>query len=344
MAALAGWKGNVEQMVLEGSVDCDEFAPHPLRANFCTNCFKQIGRHNRDAIKDEGHMVRALEYGQKGERTPSAIFAPDATTGLGGLFLGGFKAVMNAKFLKSANVTAVVNCAAGLEIFGPVYKRAVTRAKASGIKFLELGWVDAVDQDVPREDLARAAAVIAAARSAGGSVVVHCAQGKSRSTTVVLAYVIALHLKQQEQGEGGEGGGGGGGGGDDQGGDDGANLPPLVPFHRRRSAVGGELGAAPAAAADSEPPQQQSSTAAAGGAWDFVRDGPRPNRDEVDELADQRGLTTLVDHALAWVRTKRRMASPNDGFMRQLRALEKESFFGTLLTFVTPPQLEDLFC
>ena len=356
--AVSKWKGNVEQMAFEGTVDCDTFAPHPLRANFCTNCFKQIARHRADAIQDEAHIVKALEYGQKGERTPSAIFAPtgdaDAGGGAGGLFLGGFKAVMNEKFLRSARVTAVVNCAKGLEIFGPVYLRAVARAKASGIKFLELGWVDASDQAVPREDLARAAAVIAAARAEGGSVIVHCAQGKSRSTTVVLAYVIALRRQleqqQQQQGEteedGDDGGGGGGGSGDE--------LPPLVPFHRRRSVVAGasqEQQVVAAQQQQQQEQQEQSSTAAAkaaapkkkeakavaqaavppSGEWDFVRDGPCGK------------AATLVDAALAWVRTRRQMAQPNDGFMQQLRALEKDAFFDGLLSFLTPPRLEDLF-
>ena len=40
--AVSKWKGNVEQMAFEGTVDCDTFAPHPLRANFCTNCFNLL--------------------------------------------------------------------------------------------------------------------------------------------------------------------------------------------------------------------------------------------------------------------------------------------------------------
>ena len=67
------------------------------------------------------------------------------------------------------------------------------------------------------------------------------------------------------------------------------------------------------------------------GEWDFVRDGPCGK------------AATLVDAALAWVRTRRQMAQPNDGFMQQLRALEKDAFFDGLLSFLTPPRLEDLF-
>ena len=63
--------------------------------------------------------MKALEYSQKGEKTPSRILSGDA--GQGGLFHGGFKAVMNVDFLKKEGVTHVVNTAKGLEIFGPKY-------------------------------------------------------------------------------------------------------------------------------------------------------------------------------------------------------------------------------
>ena len=39
----------------------------------------------------------------------------------GGLYLGGFKGVMNEQFLKDSNIKYVVNTAKGLEIFGPKY-------------------------------------------------------------------------------------------------------------------------------------------------------------------------------------------------------------------------------
>ena len=64
--------------------------------------------------------MQALEYSQKGEMTPSRIL-PRESGGLGGLFHGGFKAVMNTDFLKKEGVTHIVNTAKGLEIFGPKY-------------------------------------------------------------------------------------------------------------------------------------------------------------------------------------------------------------------------------
>ena len=66
------------------------------------------------------YIIQALEYSQKGEKTPSLIL-PHEPGGLGGLFHGGFKAVMNEDFLKKEGVTHIVNTAKGLEIFGPKY-------------------------------------------------------------------------------------------------------------------------------------------------------------------------------------------------------------------------------
>lgn len=55
--------------------------------------------------------------------TPSCIISPlDASPGgLGGLYHGSFRAVMNMDFLKKEGVTHIVNTAKGLEIFGPKY-------------------------------------------------------------------------------------------------------------------------------------------------------------------------------------------------------------------------------
>lgn len=64
-------------------------------------------------------MLQALEFSQKGEKVPSCILT--SSSELGGLFHGGFKAVMNTEFLKREKVTHVVNTAKGLEIFGPKY-------------------------------------------------------------------------------------------------------------------------------------------------------------------------------------------------------------------------------
>jgi hypothetical protein len=63
--------------------------------------------------------LQALEYSQKGEKTPSCILP--SVGGAGGLFHGGYKGVMNTDFLQKERVTHVVNTAKGLEIFGPKY-------------------------------------------------------------------------------------------------------------------------------------------------------------------------------------------------------------------------------
>ena len=65
--------------------------------------------------------LQALEYSQKGEKVPSCILHRDGSRGTGALYHGGFKAVMNADFLKKERVTHIVNTAKGLEIFGPNY-------------------------------------------------------------------------------------------------------------------------------------------------------------------------------------------------------------------------------
>lgn len=45
----------------------------------------------------------------------------DKTDQLGGLYLGGYQAVINQQFLKDHNITHILNTAKGLEIFGPKY-------------------------------------------------------------------------------------------------------------------------------------------------------------------------------------------------------------------------------
>ena len=65
---------------------------------------------------------QAIEYSQKGEKVPSCILRRSRDGCVwGGLYHGGFKAVMNTPFLKEEGVTHIVNTAKGLEIFGPKY-------------------------------------------------------------------------------------------------------------------------------------------------------------------------------------------------------------------------------
>ena len=68
--------------------------------------------------------IQALEFSQKHEKIPSCILArgEGSSAKIGGLYHGGFKAVMNTDFLRNEGVTHIVNTAKGLEIFGPKYR------------------------------------------------------------------------------------------------------------------------------------------------------------------------------------------------------------------------------
>jgi protein-tyrosine phosphatase len=155
----------------------------------CISCYKLIGKHNASAVKTDEVIRKALEYSQEGEKVPSCILDPEE--GLGGLYLGGFKGVVNKKFLASAGITHVVNTAKGLEMFGPSYTNALQNAKDAGIDFLEMNWMDDMEQKLSSDDIRKAILYIEQARIQGGSVFVHCAQGKSRSSTVVVSYLKA---------------------------------------------------------------------------------------------------------------------------------------------------------
>ena len=63
--------------------------------------------------------IQALEFTQSKERVPSCI--AEAGGGRGGLWHGGFKAVMNQQFLKTEAISHIVNTAKGLEMFGIKY-------------------------------------------------------------------------------------------------------------------------------------------------------------------------------------------------------------------------------
>lgn len=183
----------LSQVHLSGEVSCSLFTPHMLKANICTSCSKLINKHSPEAIPDNQCLLKALEFSQKGEKTPSCIL-PSSDGAVGSLFHGGYKGVMNADFLGKERVTHVVNTAKGLEIFGPKYLRGVEAAKSElGITFLELGWEDAVSFTIPQEDLIKCVKFIHEARENGGSVLVHCAQGKSRSATAVVAYLMTCY-------------------------------------------------------------------------------------------------------------------------------------------------------
>ena len=69
------------------------------------------------------HPMQAMEFTQSKEKVPSCIV--EQREGRGGLWHGGFKAVMNHQFLQQEGITHVVNTAKGLEIFGPKYTASI---------------------------------------------------------------------------------------------------------------------------------------------------------------------------------------------------------------------------
>ena len=101
---------SVSQVHFEGTSSCEQFTPHPLKANYCTACYKLMQAHTVESVPDE-LVIAALEFGAKGERTPSEIIPPDSGLQRGGLYLGGFKAITNEPWLMENNVLHVVNTA-----------------------------------------------------------------------------------------------------------------------------------------------------------------------------------------------------------------------------------------
>jgi len=177
------------QLTFSGEATCDAFNPHHLKPNKCVECFSDITKHKSNAVLDDEHIRRAMESTQSGEKLPSCII--DGALNLGALYLGGFKAILNKKFMKEANITHVVNTARGLEMFGPKYTNGVEAVKSSGVEFRELNWVDSTEFTLPVSDCILSCNFIHRALTSGGNVIVHCAQGKSRSTSVVICYLLA---------------------------------------------------------------------------------------------------------------------------------------------------------
>jgi hypothetical protein len=105
-------------MSFTNEADCDTYMPHKLKPNICCNCNKLLAKHAKDCegVTDDA-ILRALEFGGKGESFPSVIIPPTPTRG--GLYHGGFRSALNFAVLESERIGAVVNAAKGLEVFGP---------------------------------------------------------------------------------------------------------------------------------------------------------------------------------------------------------------------------------
>lgn len=175
-----------DQVTFSGESSCEIFVANRLRKDMCINCYQKLLAHSSEAVKDDD-IQAGLEFTV--ENKASLVF----TNSVGhSLYLGGFKAVLNVPVMEQCNIKSVVNTAGGLEMFGSKFPNAVNAAKERGVDFLDLGWVDSLDQVMKVEDLEKSILFIHEGLKSN-SVLVHCAQGKSRSSSVVVAYLMTLN-------------------------------------------------------------------------------------------------------------------------------------------------------
>merc|ERR1719341_2169761 len=85
------------QLVFSGTAVCVAFQPLKDKADLCLSCMKSIDKHERCAVQD-CQIAPALEFSVPA--LPSEVIAatsPESgdTESCGGLFLGGFKSVLN---------------------------------------------------------------------------------------------------------------------------------------------------------------------------------------------------------------------------------------------------------
>ena len=133
----------------------------------------------------------ALEYSVSS--VPSLIWETEA--GGGKLYLGGYKAAVNLRWLAASNTSLIVNTARGLEaVLGPRYRRQLEARAAAcpAVAVLSLPLDDDLVQRLDPAQLAEVHGRVEAALAAGSSVLVHCAQGRSRSTAVAAASLCRL--------------------------------------------------------------------------------------------------------------------------------------------------------
>ena len=176
------------QIHFSGESSCPTFSPNQFRPSLCVSCSKLVSSHTAEAVSDSV-VQQALEH--LVESVPSLILDPSDAEGP--VYLGGYKAASNTKFLtQDAKISHVLCAAQGLgEVFGPKYVTAINAAKESGVIFLDMEWLDRPDQNITMEELSEAVRFIEKGRSSGTGVLVHCAQGKSRSGMATVAYVMA---------------------------------------------------------------------------------------------------------------------------------------------------------
>ena len=165
------------QLVFTGEAGCPEFSPNRFKADMCRLCQSRIHSHSGAT---EAEIARALEFSVS--NVPSSVWSPHQ--GAGQLYLGGYKAAINTTFLKTAQVSLVVNTARGLDqVLGPKYLAALERRRTEcpQLEVLEVLMNDDLEQELSIADLLTVYQAVIKSLNAGQSVLVHCAQVKSQT-------------------------------------------------------------------------------------------------------------------------------------------------------------------
>ncbi|XP_065183527.1 dual specificity phosphatase 29-like [Sycon ciliatum] len=180
------------QIHFSGNSSCPKFTPNQFKPSICSSCSSLVSNHKAEAV-DDSVVQTALEH--LVDSVPSLVL--DRLNDVGPVYLGGYKAAANTKFLtEEANISHVVCTAQGLgDIFGPRYIRSIDAAKEKGVTFLDMDWLDRPDQNVTMSELAQVIRFVEKGRTEGTGVLIHCAQGKSRSGMATMAYVMAKLVK-----------------------------------------------------------------------------------------------------------------------------------------------------
>ena len=186
------------QIHLSGEVSCEEFRPNSFKKNMCVNCCNDVIKHSIESVS-ESVLLEALEYTQAMEKVPSLIVEREG--GLGAVYLGGYRGVINIEFLKCNNITHILNTAKGLDAtLGPKFVELIKKVNADlSIVTKETNWVDDPSFTIELSSLREAVLFIEEARASSGNVLVHCAQGRSRSATAVIAYVMCKNKLRSEE-------------------------------------------------------------------------------------------------------------------------------------------------
>ena len=188
-----------EHLTFRGTILTSTFVPHLRKKDRDAADAWCITDYCRCAVRSERDVMAALE--QTRPAIPSTVLRPSccstaasssSSSTLGALYLGGFGAGRNVKWLRAHGVRAVVNCAREMSLFADHEKRRAKLARGKrGATVLDLGWEDSLSQRLKAAAVQGAIRYIHAARLQGHAVLVHCAAGRSRSASLVVAYLVA---------------------------------------------------------------------------------------------------------------------------------------------------------